>query len=248
LRILTIILFALIAAPAAAVPINYGNYVGITVSYLQVMEDSVTDPTPLFGAPNLSGDTLDFNPVGFGASSTGGGAPDATDGNLAFMIEAKPGNILDEVVLSEAGDYTIFGTGGVATQVTVSAPVFIDIVEVDGVSIDPIALALNMTFAPSDGDYDLFNDGVGFGVIWSGSLSVDLTQALIDAGESFIDGVTKVNVDLDNILTATSESGSSATIGKKDFKGLSVTVIPEPSTVALLAAGLAALALRGRRS
>ena len=117
----------------------------------------------------------------------------------------------------------------------------------DGISIDPISLQLQMTFSPSGGTYDLINDP-GFGVIWNGSLSVDLTQALIDASVPFVSGVTEVDVDLDNILTAISETGSSATIGKKDFKGFSVTaVIPEPTTALLLATGLAGLAAAGRR-
>ena len=55
-------------------------------------------------------------------------------------------------------------------------------------------------------------------------------------------------MDLDHILTATSESGSSTTIGKKDFKGFSViVVVPEPSSFLLPASGLAALAVGGRR-
>ena len=117
----------------------------------------------------------------------------------------------------------------------------------DGTSIDPIQLQVQMTFTPSGGTYDLINDA-GSAVSWSGSLEADLTQALIDASQPFVSGVTKVEVNLDNVLPAVSETGSSATILKKGFQGFSATaIIPEPTTALLLATGLAGLATAGRR-
>jgi hypothetical protein len=50
--LLVALLLVFLASPAAAASINYGDLVGISVKYLQVTEDSVTDPTPLFGAPS----------------------------------------------------------------------------------------------------------------------------------------------------------------------------------------------------
>src|SRR6476661_4815253 len=45
---------------------------GNTVKYEQVIESSVTDPEPLYGAPLVTGDSIDFNPVLFGSLSKAG--------------------------------------------------------------------------------------------------------------------------------------------------------------------------------
>ena len=238
------------ATAGHAVPTNYGNFVGINVTYTQVTEDSVTDPGPLFGAPTVAGDTLDFNPVSFGSSSTGASGVDTTDGALTFGIEAKPNHVFNQVNFSEAGDFSLLGFGGTGTYASVRANFFIDILEVDDVLVNIPQIVTSMTFMPSGGDWDLLNDGPGPLVegTWSGSISVDLTQALIDAGIPFVNGVTLASVTLDNKLLTLSEDGTSATIAKKDFKGLAVTaVVPEPSTALLLGLGLAVLA-RSRRS
>src|SRR3954447_22415759 len=73
----------LLAKPALSAPINYGNFAGATVTYTQVTEDanSAGDNPPLFGPPTVSGDSIDFDPVGFNAANANGGA-DLTDGNL----------------------------------------------------------------------------------------------------------------------------------------------------------------------
>jgi hypothetical protein len=239
---------AALSSPSEAAPINYGDFVGINVIYKAVTEDSGTDPTPLFGAPNLAGDTLDFNPPSFNSSSTGAGGVDITDGTLTFMIEAKPNQVIDELQFSEAGDFTLAGFGGTGTFASVTADLFIDIVEVDDISINAIQIITSMTFTPSDGDWDLLNDGPGPAVngTWTGSVDVDLLQVLADEGIEFTDGVTKVNVTLDNTLVTVSENGTSSFIAKKDTKGFSVTAMPEPHAALLL--GLAAALLgAGRR-
>jgi hypothetical protein len=241
-----------LAAPASAVPINYGDFAGTTVMYQQVTEDSLTDATPLFGAPTVSANTLDFNPVGFGAFGQNGGF-DTTDGNLAFTVMATGGNFITDITFSESGTAALVGSGTNTTRAKVTTPVFVDIIEVDGIGIDPVSFNTNLLFSytpaitdPNQQTVRLGDDGE-FDGLWSGSLLIDVEQALIDAGQPFTIGATKIKIDLDNRLLAVSETGTSALIDKKDFKGFSVTVVPEPSSAALLLLGVAGLTALARR-
>ena len=85
-------------ASATAAAINYGDFLGTTVTFYQVTEDSGTDPTPLFGAPTLSGDALSFNPPSFNASSQLQTPPlDFTDGTLTTTIMANQGQSIEEL-------------------------------------------------------------------------------------------------------------------------------------------------------
>lgn len=250
----------LVSLPTAgllhAAAINYGDFGGNTVDYLQVTEDSNSgDTPPLFGAPSVTGDSIDFNPVGFSASSAGVGS-DLTDGNLKFDVKSDQGFAIKNISFAEAGDTGMAGVGTDGTSTSVSANVFINIKEVDGAPINVVALATQLAMSPSGGTFGLATDGGGnpfFVSPWSGSLLVDINQALIDNNIPFNLGATLISVNIDNTLSASSEAGTTAFIAKKDFGGLSVTVnkpgggeIPEPSTIALLALGLAAACV-GRR-
>jgi len=250
-----------VSSPAHA-SINWGTYPGTTVDFIDVTEDSNSgDTLPLFGAPNVVGDQMDFDPNGFGASSSGVQAPDITDGNLTFMVMSKgAGNVLDTLSFSEAGDTTL--TNGLTFDdalTTVEAHVFIDILQIDG---SPVGQALNiddyMVFTPSPnntpnpiGDYQISVDslnGHNYSTNWFGSLFVGLTNYLDVNSVPYKQGVTKISVNIDNVLTASSQAGSSAVIAKKDFGGLVVTVnVPEPASCVLACTGLVLLALMGRR-
>ena len=238
--------------PVLCAPINYGNFVGTTVTYVAVTEDSNSgDTLPLFGPPTVSGNSLDFNPVGFSATASGAGGNDITDGNLTFMVVAKPGYAINSLSLSEAGDTTLAGFGTNATFTKVTGTGVLNVNEVDGVGIGALALPFSMTFTPSSGDYGLttdFGGGPGGTIAWSGGIPFNLNAILAANSIPFVAGATKISINLDNTLTALSQAGTFSLIAKKDFGGLSVTVnVPEPTTVLLGGLALAGLAVCRRR-
>jgi hypothetical protein len=242
----------LVAAPLLAAPINYGNFSGVTVDYLQVTEDanSAGDSPPLFGPPSVSGDSIDFDPVGFNANSAGGGA-DITDGQLLFTVMAKPNRAINSITFAEAGDVTLLGLGNDGTFAGVTTSMFIDIVEVDGAPINVVsANNLSIPFSPSGGTFGLGTDGGGgpiFSSGWSGSLTVNTNALLTAAGVPFRTGATKINVNMDNILSALSQTATSALIAKKNANGIVITVnVPEPGTFALAVLGVAGVWMRRR--
>lgn len=242
----------LFAGQAFAAPINYGDFAGATVTYTQVTEaaNSAGDAPPLFGPPTVSGDSLDFDPVGFSASATGAAGVDITDGNLRFGIVANPGNGISQVVLSEAGDTTLAGFGTDATFTAVTARGVISITEVDGVGINVISKQFSLTFNPSGGTFGLLTDGGGgplYSADWSGSETINVTNILIAENVPYNLGATKVSINLDNTLVALSQNGTFSLIAKKDFGGLSVTVIPEPATLLMLSLAVVGLVVARRK-
>jgi hypothetical protein len=243
----------LFSAQAFAAPINYGDFPGASVMYTQVTEDanSAGDAPPLFGPPTITGDSMDFNPVGFSASSQNGGV-DVTDGQLSFGIMANPGKAITNVAISEAGDTTLAGFGNDTTFSSVTTNLFVDILEVDGVPLSPtVSISTNLVFTPSGGTYGLGTDGGGgpvFNTGWSGTKVVDILAELASRNIAYQFGATKVAVNLDNTLTAISQNGTSALIAKKDADGVTiVTNFPEPASWTLALIALAAARL-GRRS
>ena len=110
---------------------------------------------------------------------------------------------------------------------------------------------VGVTATPPDGRWSLNDDGDGFtfNTEFSGQLLVDVGQELTDAGINFTFGATKLNVALDNTLTAIAQAnGYTAFIAKKDFDGLTVTSnIPEPTRLVLVGVlAMTAAAVRRR--
>lgn len=226
---------------AVAAPINHGTFVGSTVQYVDVTEDSATDATPLFGEPIVVVDTLDFSPVSFASTASGADGVDITDGTLSTRIEALAGNAIPAVKIEEAGDYSLVGAGA-NTAASVTATFFLDIIEVDGVSIDPIKLqgSLDVSgggqYSPSPADG-----------LWTGSKMFDIAAELVANNVNYTLGATKVILTMDNTLATVSEAGTSALIAKKDL-GIQISV-PEPSSamIAVLAGGALCFVARRRR-
>lgn len=256
-----VFLLAVNCQPSLSAPINYGSFMGTDVTYVDVTEASATDPVPLFGPPTVNGNSIDFNPVGFAANASGAGDSDITDGQLTFMVTAKPEKRILNISLSEAGDTTLAGivplnSTGTVTAVTASG--VLNISEVDFAGINVISVPFVMTFNPSGGSYFLGTDGAGgpfFHTQWAGGVTLNLVPILAANGHPIppAGGATKITLNLDNTLVAVSENGTTALIAKKDFGGLSITVnkpgepvIPEPTTTVLAGLGLLGL-LVGRR-
>jgi hypothetical protein len=221
---------------------SYGNFTGGTVSFL-----NVADLNGLFGAPTVSGNSLDFSPNAFeadcAASASCPPTPHTVADTLVLDIDASDGNFIDTIVLSEAGDTTLASFLNAYAATTVVADVFIDVLEIDGISVNGINANAQMVFS-QNGQYETTDEGVGTH-IWSGFLSLDVDSVI--AANSATGNATLVRISLANTITAFAESGASARIEKKDIDGLAITVVPEPGTALLMGLGLAGLSASSRR-
>ncbi len=236
----TAALAALTAGPASAALFDYGDFAGSTVMFLDVEENTSVSPVALFGAPDVLGDSLDFDPVNFDVQVSGADA-DMLSSTVGTTIMATSG-FLDLIDLNETGSYTLNGLSGNATA-DVSAIASVDILEVDGVPINTdVSFQQMFTFSPSGGSFSILEDGTGTAT-FSGGTVIDLDAALASAG--IVGNATKIELLVTNTLAVASVSGTSARIEKDDFGGLVVTVVPEPASASLL--GLGALAMLRRR-
>ncbi len=185
-------------------------------------ESSVTDPLPLFGTPIVIGNSLSFSTGPFAAAQAGVGA-DITAGQLSFVIQADPGLFIESISLDEIGDYLMLGSTAVVTAGGTLVATILDPL-LGGFVSDPI------TF---DQAFPLTGTGSG---IWSGQALVDLSQF----------NATRVRIDLDNILIASSDLPSHAAF--IDKKALTVSVafsqVPEPAALALMGLGMLAVLKR----
>ncbi len=130
-------------------------------------------------------------------------------------IEAQGGKSIESISLSEAGDYSLFSLGGDLAIASVSAVVYLDIIEVDGVGIDPVKVQANLTFSPSGGLFELSTTGRMTSAIWNGELTIDVAEALQNQG--ITGNATKVSLTLTDTLAAASVPLTASHIGKSDL-------------------------------
>ncbi len=212
-----------------AAPINHGDFIGSTVDFLDVIETAnfPINVEPKFGTPTVIGNTLDFDPTGFSTTSIGG-VPSLMDVQLNLIMMSHINHAITEIQIDELGDFTLGGSGSAVTQVNYALSLAsVKVLAIDGVNlIAPITL----TGLSVSGSKNLAaNPGTG---LWSLSANLDVNAALMDQGESFDLGATKISIALDNTLTALSEASSLAFVAKKDASGVVITVIttvPEPT-------------------
>jgi len=206
-------------ATARGATINYGDFNLPGIMFQQVTESSGTDPVPMYGPPSPFVVGLDFDPMNFSSTSTGGLA-DITDGQLNFTIMSLPGGPpIPAVSLFEAGDYSLAGGGGNAsTSVFAGAIIRATVTQINGLPVAPISLPpVNASFS----------DGLPPNEIatpWSLGLTTNIAGALGPGRNA-----TKVEIVIDNSLVTTSQANTLAYIAKKDFR-IDIPV-PEPTTL-----------------
>lgn len=230
----------------------YGDMMGTDIQFLTVTESS-DHALPLYGPPNLiappapvfpcvlannctvNGNSLTFSPQLFDAISVAQSPLSETvDGQLTFMAVAKPGKSINLVNFQEGGALSVSGLTGTTndTQVDVSMVGFVNVIEIDGVGVNPVPIPVEAVFdfgVGGNGTWRFVTEGAANGKLWNGSDFININQELTNRGIPFVKGATKVNVNIDNTLFAQSELTGSASIDKKRFFIITFNV-PEPTT------------------
>lgn len=232
-----------------ATAVSYGNFSDPSgsVQYL-----NVSDVNGLFGAPSVSLNSLDFTPTAFQAQCTQCPTGVAVSDILTLDILASAGQQIDSIEITEALDWALqsFDPAGFAAA-TVSASIFIDILEVDGSTVNGINANASVVYSPSS---NVFVSGFALppgGIITGTTGAIDIQGIVANAGSQ--GDATRVRISLDNTLTVFHDGTGFARIRKRDADFVSLTVnggnpIPEPTTAVLLLGGLAVLAARRRES
>jgi hypothetical protein len=222
---------------------------GTSCTFVNVEETSATDPPPLFGTPVVSGNQLLFSPTSFSSYSAGPGA-DITDSHLTMTITAASTMGITSVLLSEMGDYTLFGIPGATGNASVSTPVTMLINNDSDLTLSAYMTFTSMpvgsgAYSPHSGTFVLPDDA-GTGVLWQGTLDADIPAFLASKGYS--GPATQIYLSLDDVLGTWATAGAEAEMEKKLFSvSVGVDPVPEPSTFALLGVGAIALIGWGMR-
>jgi len=215
-----------LTATTSAAPINYGDFLGINAGepdFLQVTEDSISDPPPLFGAPIDTGNMLLFLPTVFGASTADGAYDDAA-GTLTMHIRADAGYYLDMINLAEIGDCTLSGIGGAWADVYG----LLSVTDITPGTNGSFGSMLSIAPAPP---------------YWTPSFTTFTGSAQINLSGLQI---SEVALAFNDTLEAYSALGTTAFIQKKVFQ-IGVTSVPVPEPATGLLAILSGFALLTRR-
>lgn len=185
---LPLALVAFISSASTAGIVNYGNFVGTNVTFIDV-EETTLEATPpgLFQVVSVSGDSLSSSAQGF-ILQVLNGSLDFFDSRLTFMVQADPGFSFSSITIEEFGSFFTFGDDSVAS---VSAVAFVQ--SVDGVFSDNFQL-------------DQFGSNVPDSSSWSDDLTISFPST------------DKITVTLDNRLFGVADTPGVAFVDKKGLK------------------------------
>ena len=220
----TLMISLVLGFAGTAMAASYGSFTDPTgtVSYLNVQ-----DVNGLFGAPSASLNSLDFTPTNFKAHCTQcpGGA--TTTDILTLDIQTINGQQISEVGISEGLDYSLFSFDGAGfASAFVTASIFIDVLEIDGISVNGINGQATVTFAPPN--VSVFGVGIQTGLM-TGAQSIDIRQVVLASGG--FGNATRVRISLDNTLSVFHDgSGGEARLRKRDTDFVSLAVEVGPSS------------------
>lgn len=202
--------------------------------YDNVVETSITDPLPMYGAPSAgAGNVMEFPLPSFTATASDG-ASDLTSGAVEFTFEADPGKLIGTMSIFESGSYSVTEGGSVSAAGTLTVRYFDDLLQDFVLLADPIHMVVSPDGIPAPGE--MFPvDGPGSGD-WLGAALIDFAALGIET--------SSVIVAMDNNLVASALVGGSATISKDDLT-VNTTIIPEPASLALMGLGLLMISRRG---
>lgn len=236
----SLLVFAL-AAPASATFVH-GNFAGTNVNFVGVQETTQTagDPEPLWGSPTVVGNILTFSPASFLAAAAGPAGYDSDHSTLQMNMNAA--SALDTILsinLTEVGDATLDGGDFTAVFLTMAGTI-----RINSTTAGPIApITVPWVGAFNTGDY--FDAATNPGTTgWIGTATIDVTAIL--ASKGIFDAATSVTLAYnDNLQAFSGGAGTqSATVRKT---AVTIEVIPEPATAALLIVGLIALGIQSRQ-
>ncbi len=209
---------------------------------------NVQDVNGLFGAPSVSLNSLDFTPINFEARCSQCPTGQSTSDILTLDIDTVGGRAVSEIRVTEGLDFSVlsFDPTGFASA-SVSANLFIDVLEIEGVPVNGINGNASILYTPANAS--VFGFGIQSGIM-TGDLTIDVAQIIAAAGAT--GNATLVRVSLDNTLSVFHDgSGGEARIRKRDADFVSMTIeitgVPEPTTALLLLGGLAGLAAQRPR-